>query len=383
MQKKLLPAFIPPRIVKGSGAAWWIVWYETNPATGALERFRKTFSLNRIPNKAQRTERARIIIQEISRDLATGGYIYSGQEPVGQPFTPIKQALELAVKLKMEYDSYDTRKTYRSISNIFTTWLQAEKMLEWPVMRFGKREAMAFMDYLHLRRRVGATTYNNYQTILKVLFNELRARDYIQQNPFDQVPKKKFAQKRRRNFTLEERQAVAAYISRENPGLFLAVLLSYYCFIRPNEMRMMQIGCIDLAGGSIRLPAAITKSNMDRTVTMPGSILPYFEPIVKANPPDWNLFGPSLLPGRHPAKKDAFYLAHRKALEELYGAGVIKSMEGLSFYSWKDSGLTDMSENVSILDLMQQAGHHDPKITLKYIHARPAKNIRKIKRKIF
>lgn len=383
MQKKLLPPFIPPRIVKSGEGSWWIVWYETNPATGDLERFRKTFALNRISNKAVRTDRARMIIQEITRGLATGGYIFTGQEPTGQPFTPLKQAIDLVVKLKMQYDSYDTRKTYRSVAGIFTTWLQGEKMTDWPVMRFGKKEAMAFMDYLHMRRRVGATTYNNYQTILKVLFNDLQAREYIQHNPFAQVPKKKFAQKRRRNFSIEERRVVASWISREHPGLFLAVLLSYYCFIRPNELRQMQIGCIDLTGGCIRLPASITKSSIDRTVTMPASIIPYFAPLVKAHPSGIYLFGPGLVPGRTPASKDAFYRVHQKALRQLYKAGEIKNLSGLSFYSWKDSGLTDMSENLSVLELMKQAGHHDPKITMKYIHDRPAKKIQEMDREIF
>lgn len=368
MQKKLLPAYIPPRIVRGSGAAWWILWYETNPATGALDRFRKTFSLNRIHNKAQRTERARAILQEISQGLATGGYIYTGQETIGQPFTPLREALELAVKLKMQYDRYDTRKTYRSVSGIFTAWLQAEKMLDWPVMRFGKKEAMAFMDYLHLRRRVGATTYNNYQTVLRVLFNELRTRDFIQANPFAQVPKKKSTQKLRRNFSLEERRTVAAWISQEHPMLFLGVLLSYYCFIRPIELRKMQFLCIDLTGGCIRLPAAITKTKIERTVTLPDSIIPYFEALVKAHPPSWHPFGPGLQPGTRPASKDAFYKAHRKALKQLYQAGALRSLAGLCFYSWKDSGLTDHSQEVGLLDLMQQAGHHDPKITMVYIH---------------
>lgn len=381
MQKKLLPAYIPPRIVKGSGT-WWIVWYETNPATGALERFRKTFSLNRIANKATRSERARIIVQEITQGLATGGYIYGGQPAGGEAFTPISEALELAVNLKMQYDSFDTRKTYRSISTIFRQWLQAEKMTGWPVLRFGKREAMAFMDYLHLKRRVGDTTYNNYHTILKVLFNELRARDYIQQNPFDQVPKKRYSQKQRRNFTQEERRAVAAWIGRKDPGLFRAVLLSYFCFIRPNEMRQMQLHCIDLEGRRIRLPAEITKTNRERMTTLPDSLLPYLEEIVKKYPGGWYLFGKDLLPGREPAGKKAFNSAHRKALEELLEGGAIQSITGLSFYSWKDSGITDLSENLSVLDLMKQAGHHDPKITLKYIHERPAKKIRSLTKNI-
>lgn len=381
MQKKLLPAYIPPRIVKGA-EGWWILWYETNPATGKLERFRKTFSLNRIQNKATRSDRARVILQEIAQRLAAGGYIYGGHQPAGQPYTPVKDALEAALQIKMHSNSSDTRNTYRSTGQIFRKWLEDEKIDTWPVVRFTRREAIAFLDYVRLRRGVGERTYNNYLICLKAIFNTLKDRDYIQANPFDQVKKLRIPKKRRRNFSPEERRAVAAWIAANDPGLFLAVLLSYYCFIRPNEMRQMQIGCIDLASKVIRLPASITKTKIDRVVTLPDSIAPLLLDLEKY-PPGLCVFSTGLKPGRTPAGKNAFNKAHREALERLFASGAIKDIGGLSFYSWKDSGLTDMSENISLLDLMKQAGHHDPKITMKYIHERPAEKIRRIKRKIF
>lgn len=382
MQKKLLPSYIPPRVVRAL-QGWFILWYEQNPSSGELERFRKTFGLNRIPNKATRAERARAIIQDITRQLASGGYIYGGHQAAGQPFTPVSQALDLALNLKMQSDSRDTRNSYRSTGQIFRSWMDREKLSAWPVVRFSKREAMAFLDYVRLQRRVGERTYNNYLISLSALFNELKAREYIQVNPFEQIKKLRPPKKNRRNLSLEERRAMAAWISREDTGLFRAVLLSYYCFLRPNEIRQMQLYCIDLAGKMIRLPAGITKSKIDRAVTLPKSIIPYFQPILDAYPQDWYMFGKNLLPGRTPAGKNTFNRANRKALEALFGAGAIQTINGLSFYSWKDSGLTDLSENLSILELMKQAGHHDPKITMRYIHDRPAKNIQRIKRKIF
>lgn len=381
MQKKFLPAYIPPRVVRAPGG-WYLIWYEQNQA-GQLERFRKTFSLNRIANKAQRAERARIIVQEITQALAAGGYIYGGRQPDGQQFTPISEALELALRIKMQSDSRDTRNTYRSTAKIFLAWAAAEKLDAWPVIRFSRREAMAFLDYVRLKRRVGERAYNNYLVGLKSLFNELRARDLVQANPFGQVAKLRPSKKLRRNFTQEERRTVAAWIAGHHAGLFRAVLLSYYCFIRPNELRQMQIGCIDLAGKVIRLPGEITKTNKPRTVTLPDAIIPYFREIVGAHPAGWYLFGRNLEPGRSPTGKNSFNLAHREALETIFKAGGVQSITGLSFYSWKDSGLTDLSENISVLDLMKQAGHHDPKITLGYIHERPAKKIQRIKKKIF
>ena len=381
MQKKLLPKFIPPRVLKGAGG-WVITWYELNPATGELERFRKTFSLNRIPNKAQRAERARAIMQEITQALAAGGYIYGGHQPAGEQYTPIKEALAIALKIKMQYLSGPTQATYKSITRIFGNWLDSQRLASWPVIRFGKREAMAFLDHVRLQRRVGEQKHNNYIMALKSIFGELLAREYIQANPWDKVPKLRVPKKRRRNFSQQERRTVAAWIEANNPGLFRAVLLSYYCFIRPNEMRQMQIGCIDLAASVIRLPAEITKADKDRTVTLPAAIFPYFEDL-KQYQPTLYLFARGLKPGKKPANKNAINKLHREALERLFASGSIKDMSGLSFYSWKDSGLTDLSENISLLELMKQAGHSDPKMTMKYIHEKPAEKIRRLEKDIF
>jgi len=381
MQKKLLPAYISPRIVKGQ-EGWYVVWYEKNPATGALERFRKSFSLNRIQNKARRRERSQIILEEISAALVGGGYIYGGKQTAGEPYTPISDALQTALRIKLQSNRLETRNTYGSTAGIFADWLNAEQLASRPVVKFGKKEAMAFLDHVRLKRGVGERTYNNYLICLKALFNELKAREYITVNPFDQVQKLRAPQKQRRNFTQEERRKVAAWISANDPGLFRAVLLSYYCFIRPNEMRQMQIGCIDIAGRLIRLPASITKTDKPRAVTIPESILPALLPVCDQAKPTAYLFGKNLLPGSAPCGKNAFNLRHREALETLLRSGAIDTIAGLSFYSWKDSGLTDLSEDVSILDLMKQAGHHDPKITMRYIHDRPADVIRTVKKGI-
>jgi len=381
MQKKILPSYIPPRVVRAR-QGWFILWYEKNPA-GELERFRKTFSLNRISNRSARADRARIILQEITQALAAGGYIYGGKQAEGAQFTPLGHALELALQIKLQSDSRDTRNSYRSVGKIFRQWIEVENIASWPVIRFRRREAMAFLDHVRLKRGVGERTYNNYLAMVGALFSELKAREYIPDNPFQNIPKLRPGKKGRRKFSTEDRRTVAAWIAAKDPGLFRAVLLSYYCFIRPNEMRQMQIGCIDLAGKVIRIPEEIAKVNKARTVTIPEMILPYFEDMAGQFPPSYFLFSRGLQPGRLPCGKNTFNLAHRRALEGLFKAGSINTLTGLSFYSWKDSGLTDMAENISILDLMKQAGHTDPKITMRYIHDRPAKKIRAIKRKIF
>lgn len=365
MKKKFLPSFQPPRLVKAS-QGWYVVWYEKNPATGELKRFRNTFQLNRIPNKTQRAQRAAAIIEEITRALVAGGYAYAGRQESGLGFTPLREALELAKGLKASTSVEATNTSYNSHIRIFSSWARAEGLEDLPVKAFTRLHAIRFLDS---RKGVGARTYNNYVTFMRSIWNALQERGYVESNPWNQVRKAREEPKRRRTFSQEEAGAVAAFIAGKNAGLFAAVLLQYYCFIRPNEMRQLRRRDFDLEAGVIRIPAPVAKSKRPRLVTMPEAVRAFFLEQYAKTPPAWYLWGTSQKP--HPTTcqgKNEYYKAHQRLLKQACKSGVIADITGLTFYSWKDSGLTEAAKQVGLLDLMQQAGHHDPKITMVYIH---------------
>ena len=49
--------FISARLVRGY--RWYIIFYQEDPHTGKLERFRPTFDLNRIPSLRERLRKAK------------------------------------------------------------------------------------------------------------------------------------------------------------------------------------------------------------------------------------------------------------------------------------------------------------------------------------
>lgn len=364
MKKKFLPSFQPPRLVKAS-QGWYVVWYEKNPATGQLQRFRNTFQLNRIPNKTQRAQRAAAIVEEITRALVAGGYAYAGRQESGLEYTPISEAMQVASSLKASTSVEATNQSYASHIRIFLAWARAERLEDLPVKAFTRLHAVRFLDS---RKGVGTRTYNNYVTFMRSIWNALQERGYVESNPWNQVKKAKETAKNRRTFEPGEAAAVAAFIAGKNPGLFAAVLLQYYCFIRPNEMRQLRRRDFDLEGGVIRIPAPVAKSKRPRLVTMPENVRAYFLEQYSRTPPNYFLWGPNQKP--HPAAcqgKNEFYKTHKRLLQQLRKSGVVADITGLTFYSWKDTGLTEASKTVGLLDLMQQAGHHDPKITMVYI----------------
>jgi hypothetical protein len=62
------------------------------------------------------------------------------------------------------------------------------------------------------------------------------------------------------------------------------------------------------------------------------------------------------------------YRLHKGILEDLQREGALGDIAGLQWYSWKDTGITEALEQVPILHVQDQAGHHSPEMTLKYRH---------------
>jgi len=368
MKKNFLPAFQPPRLVRAA-AGWYIVWYEKNPAGGELARFRATFNLNRITSKKDRLSRAQVILEEISRCLAAGGYAYAGEQEKSLGLMPLADAIERARQLKTNSTSRDTINTYNSVARIFVEWGRGARLDQTPVIRFGRLHALRFLDYVRQDRAVGARTHNNYIIVLKALWNVLIDRGMATANPWGGMKKAKEGGKTRRQFAPAESHLVAQYAAAHHPALFAAILLQYYCFVRPNEIRQLRRRDFDLEAGTLRILPTVAKTRLPRLVTLPEKVRGFFADRYRSVPGNYFLWGPAMDP--HPSlqlSKNRLNGLHRQILEQLRKLGQISDINALSLYSWKDTGLTDHARNIGLLDLMHQAGHQDPKITLVYVH---------------
>ena len=65
------------------------------------------------------------------------------------------------------------------------------------------------------------------------------------------------------------------------------------------------------------------------------------------------------------------YKRHLKLLTRLQRAGRLGDIRGLTWYSWKDTGISTHALKVSPLSARDQAGHADMKYTMLYYHSDP------------
>lgn len=405
MKKNFFP-YLPAKLIQGV-KYWYILFYQTDPTDGKRKRIRQTFGLNRISDIGNRKKMAAEIITRINRLLPKGypylidfnGFSFLPSKPTTHYFktidqletapklseTNILEALELARKIHCQTDRKETINCYNSHVRLFCKYLKKKKLHRLSIGEFSPKMAGEYMDYWILEKEVSNVTYNNKLTIIRILFKTLLVREYISENPFQRIARKKKAPKKRRNFTAEERNIVAAHIKANDFWMYYALLFQYYCFIRPAEMRRLRFRNLDLHKGIIQLTEDISKNRDADTVTIPGFLMTDFRhPQFIDYPINYYIFGAGMRPHpRHPCSKNMMNERHRKFLRELKKEGKLKDITGLSWYSWKDTGLTDFARIIQPRDLQEQVRHSSLEMTEKYLHGSEViESIRNLKERV-
>lgn len=360
-----MPDFNYASLVK-SEKGWYIEFYQTNPITEEKERFRKRYRLNSIRSERQRERKASELIAEINQKLKHGWpYLNIPTKDIS-----VIEGLELALNVKLKSDRYKTRSTFRSISNIFKLFLEESGLKPIPLAKFDKEKALRFLDWVDEHRKVAASTYNNYIQILRSMFTELCERKYINENPFSNIRAKKVVGKTRRPLSAYEVKVIIKKVSDEDPQLLLAIMLIFYTFIRPVELRRLRVQHLNLAQSVIEMPGSITKNKDASKVTIPDVFLDHLISCgISQRPKNHFIFGPGMSPGAKPCGHHTIRRRFMKIVKRLHKEGTLPQIDGIQLYSWKDTGAIDlMNSGIPIMEIMRQARHKDLGTTQRYLN---------------
>jgi len=362
-------SYYPARIVKGH--RWYIVYYQTDPDAPDLgpARIRETFNLNRVKDLKIRKREAERIRDEINALLPTG-FPYNKEELKLVPKVSIIEALGVALEIKVAKRRVDTVRGYRSIFNIISRYLEAKGLCDLDVKLFDKKHAMGFLDMLLTEKDISAVTWNNNKIHMLSLFNVLKARNYVDVNPFQGIKKLKEEETSRRALTDAEKNAIAAYAKKHHTWFYYAVSFIYYCAIRNTELTRLKIYMIDLKRQVIRLPGSATKNTQRDSVTIQNGFVPILEEMkLHDYPGDYYIFSKTKMPGPEKQKRaDYFNKKFKQILKEMQGKGLMHNLENVSFYSWKDTGaLKLLDAGVDVVDIMHHLRHRDLSTTQRYL----------------
>lgn len=309
--------------------------------------------------------------------------IYKGEAPAASAAAPkpLNQAVKDILLLKKSPSkSSSTGTDYSSIVNEFLRWTEKKSLAYNPVTSFSRDNARQYFDFLSTRKTakgtlLSGTTINNKLTCLRAIFSALIEEQVIKENPFKAVEPAIPGEKNRRNFTTEEAAVVADFIENNHYWLFRGLLLQYYCYIRPVELTRLKFSDFNLTNGTVSVQVHKGKKYR-RIATIPSAILPYFtDNIFTKYPNNHYVFstqksGTQYKPGPSAtqAAEDMQYKQHLKVLNRLKKLGKLKDITGLTWYSWKDTGISVHAEITSPLATKDQAGHSSFEMTLKYYH---------------
>jgi hypothetical protein len=107
------------------------------------------------------------------------------------------EALALALEIKAQECGHKTLIDYRSYMRNLKYYLSIKDRLAIPLSEFSKRDALHYLNYLLIEKKLEPVSRNNNLRGPKALLNVLKAREYITENTLDRIKYFKVKQKKK------------------------------------------------------------------------------------------------------------------------------------------------------------------------------------------
>ncbi|MDY4411246.1 MAG: tyrosine-type recombinase/integrase [Prevotella sp.] len=362
ISSKCIVQFTLPRLHKGK--QWYVDFFAYDPARGKMRR--KKYMLDHYKNEQDRENIAAILIHNIFEKLKVGWNPFVNARKTRQ-FTEFSTVLQryhdyTVVAEQKGILRAKTAVDYRSRLNQMKIYLQEVDTGIKYVYQFDRSFAVDFLDYLILDKDVSPKTRNNYRTWLSTFGTWLKDRLYIDDNPIDEIHMLKEEEKFRDPLTAADLVRLRDYTMKYNPPFYLACMMEYYCFIRPDELRYVRIGDISIKDQTVYVHPEFAKNRKGQVVALNDNLLKIMiNQKVFDHPSNEFLFGHKLVPGPEKIYVNHFRIEWAKVRKAL---GWPKSYQ---FYSLKDSGIRDLANAEGIVVARDQARHSDVSVTNKYL----------------
>lgn len=366
MAKKI---FARARIVKSS--RWTIDFTIYDANTGEESRQRRDFDLNKIDDLELRQAVADRIVKNIEIFAAA-------KPPAATDKGPgLKDSIELAVKIKQRLPRNSSRRRYITVSKPLLSWAKKLNYSDLPVRGFTRKHAIAYWDHFTTQKKYRGKTLNNYLDALRSLWNVLQDREQTAENPWERIKPVREEEKTRRVFTSEERRTVAFAAMQTDYWLFRGILLQFYCYIRPVELTRLRFKDFDFSAGTVTVQEADSKQYRRVTKAIPRSIINYFtDGRFERYPANYYMYGwkevggvEQMEPSTKPINEMRPYKRHHKLLLRLLEDGKLRDITGLTWYSWKDTGISIHARKTGPVATKEQAGHRNLAMTSIYYHS--------------
>lgn len=349
-----------------TGGKWYVDFYAYDPAEGKMRR--KKYHLDNIEKIKERRKRANELIESLTKLLREGWSPWIDADS-NRAYTLLEEALNKYEAFVERMPKYKTRKSYTSRLNILRKY-NAQRLLPIRyVYQFDTAFVSDFLDYIYLDREVNPRTRNNYRQWCQSLAAFFIEKQYMKSNPVEVIKDIAEVGKKRQPLRAAMLKQLESHLREAHPYFYLACMMEYYTFIRPEELSHITLGDISIKEQSVFVSAAVSKNKRDGKVGLNDKIIKFMIALgVFQFPNDYYLFGPKVTrPSATRGDSEMF----RRKWNTLVRKGLGWS-DCYQFYSLKDSGLRDLANSEGIVIARDQARHSDVSTTNKYLQGRDA-----------
>ena len=373
-------AFSMPRITYGVTDTV-LSFYAFDRQVGRLRR--KRIKLNHLGKRWFIRRREREICSRFLALLAQGWSPFDNGSPdsdtvltrFSQSYPPkervaVTEALQryadfVEAEVERKVMSKDTRRTYIS----YIAKLRAALPPDRPVGDVATADLVAFVDGMKAQN-LSPKYCNSVIGWLKTVFGWMLERGLVADNPALPIKTETLArQQGRPTMTDSERETLFARLRQQGHlEYLLACLMEYYTYIRPNELYRVKVRYLNLAEQTVTIPAEISKNRKTAKVTLPAVVVDLMRELgIDRHRGDDYLFGKGMKCG--PTIGNAKQFGRFWERRVVCDGGIYPELgkRGVVFYSFKNSGITDMlARGVPSAVVRDQARHQDLSTTEIY-----------------
>lgn len=294
---------------------------------------------NRTKNKRER----KLYFQDVAKALLTK--LKNGWSPVpSEKYDYSVEELLLKGIILKNSDSKETNKEYCVRIKRFIAYLQNHKIKE--IENIDKNTITTFLE------QYKGHNYNNYLRVIKAVFAILIDRQFIKKNPTSGIKKIKAKTTIHKTYSKEMMKKIIDYVERY-PYLKIILLLEYYQFARPSEIRRIKTEHIKF--DEKKLILIQKKGDQERIRIVP------LHPKVEVELRAMDLTGEYLFKNRKKSWIRASWNRLRKKLN---------LEEGYTIYGFKHTGVCNLYQATKDIYLVSKlCGHSSIKTTEIYLRS--------------
>lgn len=326
------------------------------------------YHLDNIEKIKERRKRANELIESLTKLLREGWSPWVDADS-NRAYTLLEEALNKYEAFVERMPKYKTRKSYTSRLNILRKY-NAQRLLPIRyVYQFDTAFVSDFLDYIYLDREVNPITRNNYRQWCQSLAAFFIEKQYMKSNPVEVIKDIAEVGKKRQPLSAAMLKQLESHLREAHPYFYLACMMEYYTFIRPEELSHIKLEDISIKEQSVFINATVSKNKRDGKVGLNDKIIKFMIDLgVFQHPNDYYLFGPKVTrPSATRSDSEMFRRKWNTLVRKGLGWGGC-----YQFYSLKDSGLRDLANSEGIVIARDQARHSDVSTTNKYLQGRDA-----------